>query len=60
MDLDDLEPMHKKPTPKNLDVMSMEALDDYISELEEEIARVRHVIEAKESARKGADSVFKF
>ena len=60
MDLEDLEPQHKKPSPKNLDIMSIEALNDYIAEMEAEIARVRQAMEAKESARKNADSVFKF
>ncbi|MDP6785727.1 MAG: DUF1192 domain-containing protein [Rhodospirillales bacterium] len=59
MDLDDLEPRNKKPEPRNLDVMSIEALNEYIGELEAEIARIRHAIAAKEEARAGADSVFK-
>ena len=59
MDLDDLEPRDKQPEPKNLDVMSIEALEDYIAEMETEIARVRQAIAAKKEARAGADSVFK-
>jgi len=59
MDLDDLEPRDKKPEPKNLDVMSIEALDEYIAELETEIARIRQAIAAKKEARAGANSVFK-
>ena len=59
MDLDDLEPRNKKPPPKNLDEMSIEALNDYIAELEGEIARVRGAISAKEAARAGAEAVFK-
>lgn len=59
MDLDDLEPQKQTPPPKNLDVMSIEALNDYIGELETEIARVRDSIALKEGARVGADSVFK-
>src|SRR3546814_4238895 len=31
-----LEPRHAKPKPKDLDVMSIEALNDYIAELEAE------------------------
>lgn len=54
----------EKPKPKglqpmDLDVMSIEALGDYISELEVEIARVRDKITAKQSARGAAESVFK-
>jgi uncharacterized small protein (DUF1192 family) len=59
MDLDDLEPQKQTPPPKNLDVMSIEALNDYIGELETEIARVRDAIALKEGARAGAESVFK-
>ncbi len=58
MDIEDLEPRSKKPEPKNLEVMSIEALHDYIAEMEEEIARVKTEIAAKEKAREGAESVF--
>ncbi len=58
MDLDELEPA-RKPEIKNLDVMSVEALGDYIAELEAEIARARDAIAGKETARAGAESVFK-
>jgi uncharacterized small protein (DUF1192 family) len=60
MDVDDLEPRSVVPEPKNLEVMSIEALKDYIAELEAEIARAREIIAAKEAARTGADAVFKF
>ena len=59
MDVDDLEPQKKKPDLKNLEVMSIEALNDYIADLEAEIARVRETIKAKEAARQSADSFFK-
>ncbi len=59
MELEDLEPRNKPPTPRNLDEMSIEALNEYIVELEAEIARVREAITAKEQARAGAESVFK-
>ena len=59
MDVDDLEPRIVVPEPKNLDVMSIEALNDYIGELKAEIARVSEVIATKEKARVGADAVFK-
>ena len=58
MDLEELEPT-KKPEIKNLDVMSIEALGEYITELEAEITRARATIFAKETARDGAESVFK-
>jgi uncharacterized small protein (DUF1192 family) len=59
MDADDLEPQKKKADLKNLEVLSIEALNDYIAELEAEIARVRETIKAKEAARQSADSFFK-
>ncbi len=58
MDLDELEPA-KKPEIKNLEVMSVEALGDYIAELQAEIARAQTAISGKQSARTGAESVFK-
>ncbi len=59
MDVDDLEPKQKKPALKNLDELSIEALGDYIQDMEAEILRVRAAIAAKEQARDGAESVFK-
>ena len=59
MDVDDLERQKKKPELKNLEVMSIEALNDYIGDLETEITRVRETIKAKEAARQSADSFFK-
>lgn len=59
MDTDDLEPQRKKLKPMDLHVLSIEALGDYIEELEAEIARAREVIAAKRSAHEGAESVFK-
>jgi len=59
MDLDDLQPPKKKPEPKNLEELSIEALGEYIAELEAEIERVREAIRGKEAARQGADAFFK-
>ncbi|MBM3565844.1 MAG: DUF1192 domain-containing protein [Alphaproteobacteria bacterium] len=59
MDADDLEPRAKKPVPKNLEEMSVEALKAYIADLEAEIARARAVIAGKQSARQGAEAFFK-
>ncbi|MCG8508630.1 MAG: DUF1192 domain-containing protein [Rhodospirillales bacterium] len=59
MDTDDLEPIRPKPEPMNLEEMSIEALTDYIVELEAEIGRVRATIEAKKAALTDADSFFK-
>ncbi len=61
MDSDDLEPQNqeKKPTPKNLEEMSIEALEEYIAELETEIARVGEAVASKQDARDGAEQFFK-
>ncbi len=59
MDTDELEPEKKKPEPKNLEIMSIEALGEYIGELEAEIARVREAITAKQSAQSQADQFFR-
>ncbi|MSO54266.1 MAG: DUF1192 domain-containing protein [Rhodospirillales bacterium] len=59
MDIEDLEPRKKQPERKNLEIMSVEALHAYITELEAEIARTQGVIASKEKARTGADRFFK-
>lgn len=52
------EPRNVKPKPRDLEVMSVEALGEYIAEMEAEIARVREAIAGKSSARQDAESVF--
>ncbi len=61
MDEDDLKLQHveAKFQPRNLATLSIEALAEYIAELEAEIARARGAVAEKESARESADSVFK-
>ncbi len=59
MDTDDLLPTGKQQTKKNLEELSIEALGEYIDELEAEIGRVREAIKVKEAARIGAESFFK-
>ncbi|MFC1673491.1 DUF1192 domain-containing protein [Pseudomonadota bacterium] len=59
MDTDDLEPRAKKPGLKDLDEMSIDALDEYIADLKGEIVRAEAAISAKQSARSGADAFFK-
>jgi len=59
MDTDDLEPPEKPQERLDLEEMSIEALGERVAELEVEIAKIREVIAAKESARDAADSVFK-
>ena len=65
MDTDDLESQQQKPALKNLEEVSIEALAEYIAELEAEIARdlITHVdgeaIKGKKGAQSDADQFFK-
>jgi len=59
MDADDLDPIKKKPVLKDLEVMSIEALRDYIDGLKGEIRRAEEMIASKDKARLGAESFFK-
>lgn len=59
MDIDDNTPRHQKPQAKDLEIMSIEALQDYITELEAEIARAHETIKKKEGGRATAESFFK-
>ncbi len=54
-----LEPQKKKPYVKNLEVMSIEALEEYIGELHAEIERIRAEIARKQVARGAAEAVFR-
>ncbi len=56
---EDLVPQTLRPKPLDLDSLSIEALNEYIDELEGEIERVRAAIAAKESWRGEAESFFK-
>ena len=58
MDTDDLEPTVEKEKIKDLDIMSIEALSDYVRELEREIRRVQKAISAKKEARSSAENFF--
>jgi len=58
MDTDELERPNKRNKIKDLDVMSIEALGDYISDLEREIERVKMTISLKNSAKSSAESFF--
>jgi uncharacterized small protein (DUF1192 family) len=59
IDADDLEPLKKKPKPRDLDVMSIEELNGYIAEMEAEIARVRDKIKAKTVHSAAAAALFR-
>ena len=56
---DDLEPIFTVDDQKNLEVLSIEALHQYIAELEQEIQRVRNAIDGKQDAKATADTFFK-
>lgn len=59
MDPEDLEPRKAKPKPKNLDPLSIDELNDYIAELEAEIARVKADIVKKSAHLSAAAAFFK-
>ncbi|MGK9169363.1 DUF1192 domain-containing protein [Inquilinus limosus] len=59
MDPEDLEPRQRKVQPKPLDSLSVAELEEYIAELEAEIARARGVIAGKQSHKSAADALFK-
>ncbi|HIJ37358.1 MAG TPA: DUF1192 domain-containing protein [Rhodospirillaceae bacterium] len=59
MDPEELEPRKRQVAVKALDPMSVEELDDYIVELQDEITRVRQAIERKKAVRHGAESLFR-
>ncbi|MEE8532128.1 MAG: DUF1192 domain-containing protein [Alphaproteobacteria bacterium] len=59
MEDEDLKPKVETPFPRKLEGMAIEALNDYIGELEAEIARVRVDISTKQAALSAADSVFR-
>ena len=59
MDNDIVEYRESDKALKNLEIMSIDALNEYIADLEEEIRRVRAVISEKEAARNVAEKAFK-
>ena len=59
MDTDDLEPQKKKPVPRNLDIMSIEELNNYIDDMKTEIRRVEEKIAAKKAHLSAAAGLFK-
>ena len=59
MDFSDLECDNKKEKIKNFEEMSIEALLEYIQELQSEISQVEKLIAEKKKALEGANSFFK-
>ena len=58
MDESELEPRSKPALPKDLTTLGIEELENYIADLEAEIARVRVEITAKLGQRRGAEALF--
>jgi uncharacterized small protein (DUF1192 family) len=56
---EELELQTKRPAPRDIELMSIDALHEYIVELNEEIDRVRQAITVKEAAKGVAESVFR-
>jgi uncharacterized small protein (DUF1192 family) len=59
MDLDELEPRKQKPQLRNLDVLSIEELNNYIEEMRTEIKRVEEKIAVKKAHINAASGLFK-
>lgn len=56
---EELEPVKVIEKPVDMEPLSIEALENYIAELEGEIARARGAIAAKQGQRSEADQLFK-
>lgn len=59
MEEEDLLPQRQKPKPKDLTLLGIAELEQYIAGLEAEIARARAEIAAKQKQRTGAEALFK-
>lgn len=58
--MDDLEDLSvERPEPVKLETLGIEELERRISELEEEIDRIREVVAAKRAVRGDAESLFR-
>jgi uncharacterized small protein (DUF1192 family) len=59
MEEEDLLPRNQPVKPKDLTLLGIAELDEYIAGLESEIARARAEISAKRKQRSGAEELFK-
>jgi uncharacterized small protein (DUF1192 family) len=59
VDEEDLLPGRQPPKPKDLTLLGIAELENYIAGLEAEIARARAEIAAKQRQRTGAEALFK-
>ena len=59
MEEEDLLPRNQPVKPKDLTLMGIAELEEYIATLDAEIARARAEIAAKQKQRSGAEAIFK-
>ena len=59
MDEEDLLPQRQPPKLKDLTLLGIAELEEYIAGMESEIARARAEIAVKERQRSGAEALFK-
>jgi uncharacterized small protein (DUF1192 family) len=59
MEEEDLLPQRQPRKPKDLSLMGVAELEEYIAGLESEIARARTEIAARQKQRSGAEALFK-
>ena len=59
MDEEDLLPQRQPPKPKDLTLLGIAELEEYIAGLEAEVARARAEIAQKQKQRSGAEALFK-
>jgi uncharacterized small protein (DUF1192 family) len=59
MDEEDLAPQRQPPKLKDLTLMGVVELEEYIAGLDSEIARARAEIAVKQRQRSGAEALFK-
>ena len=58
-DEEDLVPRNQPRKPRDLTLLAIDELEEYIATLEAEIARARAEIAAKQKQRSGAEALFK-
>ena len=59
MDEEDLAPQRQKPKLKDLSLLGVAELEEYIAGLDSEISRARAEIAARQKQRSGAEALFK-
>ena len=59
MDEEDLAPQRQPLKPKDLTLLGVAELEEYIARLDAEIARARAEIAVKQKQRSGAEALFK-